>query len=133
MSKALLYSEALCRFETKPIVTIAAGITCAYLGDERDLREFLIADETAKRLRAAGHTVFQLLISDSMDALTYRQLRVAVNKDAAMLEQYESWCGKPIGMLPDPWGCHSSYAAHFEHALCDRLNSRVQSDACQYG
>ena len=82
----------------------------------------MIADETARHLRAAGHTVFTLLIDDSMDPLNLRQLRVAVNKDEALIQQYASSCGKPIASLPDPWGCHDSFAGHFEAKLLDRLH-----------
>ena len=122
MSKASIYSDALNRFQTKPMLTVSTGTTCACLGDERNLREFLVADETAKRLRAVGHTVFLLMIDDSLDPLTYPQLRIAFNKDETLVEQHKHWCGKPISMLPDPWGCHPSYAAHFEQALMDRLH-----------
>jgi len=122
MLRCSSYEEALTHLARKPIVTIATGATCAYLGDERNLREFLVADEAAKRLRAAGHTVFSLLIDDSLDPLTFRQLRVAVNKDEELISQYKDSCGKPIALLPDPWGCHDSYAAHFESELLDRLH-----------
>jgi hypothetical protein len=116
------YAEALRRFADQHLVTLAAGATCAYLGDERNLREFLVADETARQLRKAGHTVVSFLIDDSMEALNYRQLRVALNKDAKLLERYEHWCGQPIGHLPDPFGCHDSFAGHFEEELLKRLH-----------
>lgn len=120
---APLYQKALAHLADKPIITIATGATCAYLGDERNLREFLVADETARHLRAAGHTVFSLLINDSLDPLNYRQLRVGVNKDEKLLTRFEAECGKPIAHVADPWGCHGSYAAHFEAALLDRLHA----------
>ncbi len=116
------YEEALQRFADQPVVTIAAGATCAYLGDERNLREFLVADETARRLRRAGNTVFFLLIDDSLDPLNFRHLRVAVQKDPKLLEEFKHWCGKPIARVPDPWGCHDSYACHFEEELLGRLH-----------
>src|SRR4028118_640731 len=116
------YSEALTQFASQEVVTIATGATCAYLGDERNLREFLVADETARCLRRAGHTVFFFLIDDSLDPLDFRQLRVAVNKDEELVERYKHWCGKPVAYLPDPWGCHDSYATHFEEELLDRLH-----------
>ena len=115
------YSDALARFEGQTLVTVCCGATCAFLGDERNLREFLIADETARRLRDAGHVVMSLLIDDSLDPLDYRQLRVAANKDETIIEQWAEWCGKPIAHIPDPWDCHASYAAHFEDALMERL------------
>lgn len=129
---APLYSQALAHAGAPPrsggpsggpsgVITVAAGATCAYLSDERGLREYLVADETARHLRRAGHVVLSLLFDDSMDPLTPRQLRVAVNKNDTLIERYAPWCGKPIACLPDPWGCHSSWAEHFEEALLDRL------------
>lgn len=101
---------------------MGCGTTCACLGDERNLREFLVADETAQRLRRAGHAAISLLVNDSLDPLNYRQLRIAANKDEALIERWVDWCGKPIAHVPDPWDCHASYAAHFEEALLDRLH-----------
>ncbi|MBV9866432.1 MAG: hypothetical protein JO316_13850 [Abitibacteriaceae bacterium] len=122
MLMASSYPEVLSHFEDKHVVTIATGATCAYLGDERNLREFLVADEAVRWLRRIGHTALFLLIDDSMDPLNFRQLRVAVNKDEALIEKYKDCCGKPISRLTDPWGCHESYAAHFEEELMDRLH-----------
>ncbi len=118
-----LYSEATTIFADQPIVNIASGTTCAYLGDERNLREFLVADQVAQHLRRAGHTVVSYLIDDSLDPLTFRQLRVAVNKDPDLIARYEGWCGKPIAHIPDPWGCCASFADHFEHQLLQRLHA----------
>jgi lysyl-tRNA synthetase class I len=116
------YPDIVKQFKDQQVITIAAGATCAYLGDERNLREFLVADETARWLRRAGHTVIFMLIDDSLDPLNFRQLRVAVNKDEKLIDQYKHWCGKPISHLPDPWGCHETYAAHFEEELLTRLH-----------
>jgi ribosomal protein S27AE len=104
-------------------VKVGCGTTCGCLGDERNLREFLIADETARRLREAGHPVISLLVDDSLDPLDYRQLRIAANKDEAMIEKWVDWCGKPASHVPDPWDCHASYSAHFQEALLDRLHA----------
>ena len=116
------YAEIARRFTNQHLITIAAGATCAYLGDERNLREFLVADETARQLQEAGHTVISFLIDDSMEALNFRQLRVAVDKDPKLIERYQHWCGRPIGHLPDPFGCHTSFAGHFEEKLLQRLH-----------
>lgn len=117
-----LYSHITAHFAAKPIITIATGATCAFLGDERSLREHLVSDETARHLRRAGHTVVHFLIDDNLDPLNARQLRVAVNKDPELIERYTSFCGRPIAYLPDPWGCCESYAAHFEEQLLNRLH-----------
>lgn len=116
------YSSIVEHFSSQPIITLATGATCAFLGDERSIREHLITSEAALHLRNAGHTVIHFLINDNLDALNARQLRVAVNKDAEMIKRYESWCGRPIAYLPDPWGCCESFAAHFEEQLLNRLH-----------
>lgn len=119
---ATSYAEVLNRYADQQTVTVAAGVTCAYLGDERNLREFLIADEIASSLRRAGHIVTFLLVDDSLDPLSFRQLRVGVDKDPELIKRFEPWCGKAISQLPDPWGRHESYAAHFEEQLLARLH-----------
>lgn len=123
MDRETPYSDALTHFQGQTLVTVGCGTTCACLGDERNLREFLVADETARRLRAAGHSVISLLVDDSLDPLNHRQLRVAFNKDEQQIEKWAEWCGKPLSHIPDPWDCHSSYAAHFEDALLGRLQT----------
>ncbi len=110
------------QLEDKDVVTIAAGTSCGSLGDERNLREFLVASEVADSLRRVGHVVHLLLFNDNLDPLSEAQLRVAVNKDPAAVEQFKPYCGKPICSIPDPFGCHESLSRHFEKALMDRLH-----------
>lgn len=122
MQHNTLYKDVVEHFDSRPIVTIATGATCAFLGDERSIREHLVSDEAARHLRNAGHTVIHFFIDDNMDPLNARQLRVAVNKDPELIKRYESWCGRPIAYLPDPWGCCESYSAHFEEQMLNRLH-----------
>lgn len=120
--RALLsFSDILRQFADRRVVTVATGTTCAYLGDERNLREFLVADEAVRLLRDAGHLVHFLLFDDSLDPLNFRQLRVGVEKDPEMIAKWEGECGKPISQIADPWGKHESYAAHFEEGFMARL------------
>ncbi len=114
-------NQLLRRFEGRVTVTVATGTTCAFLGDERNLREFVVADEAAKALSRAGHVAHNLLFDDSLDPLTEGQLRIAVNKDPELIAHLAGYCGRPIDLVPDPWGCHGSFAAHFEEALLQRL------------
>lgn len=120
MDKALL-RELRAHCGDVPLLTIGTGITSSHLGDERNLREFILASETAEWLRAEGQNVLLLLIDDCLDPLNFRQLRVGVQKDAALMEAFEPYCGKPICDIPDPYGCHSSYALHFQSAFLRRL------------
>jgi len=111
------------RFKDRASVTIAAGITCAFLGDERNLREYLVADELVKALRNEGHIVHFLLFDDDMDPLNYRQLRVAVNKDQSIIDQFEPFCGKPISDIRSPFDDKLTWAKHFENQFLNRLSS----------
>jgi len=108
--------------EKTPIV-IATGFTAAYLGDERSLREFIVGDFVTKNTQRKGENAVLYLVNDSYDPLTARQLRVAVNKDTKLIHKYEKFCGQPIAEIPDPFGCHTSYAEHFSDAMLQRLRS----------
>lgn len=103
--------------------TIATGFTAAYLGDERTLREFVVGNHLKEQIAYQGQSAILYLINDSYDALNYRQLRIAVNKNEKLLKQFEGYCGRPIAEIPDPFGCHESYAQHFAEALLTRLRS----------
>lgn len=108
-------------FETQQNITVASGVTCAFLGDERNLREYLVAAEAVQALKDAGHIVNFLLFDDSRDPLSARQLRVAVNKDPVLIEKYQHYCGVPISDIPSPAPGSSSWANHFQKALLRRL------------
>jgi hypothetical protein len=108
--------------DNKPYI-IATGFTTAFLGDERTLREFISGDLVKNRLEEKGANAVLYLINDSYDPLSYRQLRIAVNKDETFLDKFKGFCGRPISEVPDPFECHEHYAQHFERALLDRLRS----------
>lgn len=101
---------------------VATGFTTAFLGDERTLREFVVGDHVVSAIRKQGGNAVLYLINDSFDPLTERQLRVGVHKDAALIERFRPFCGRPIAEIPDPYECHSSYSEHFANALLDRLH-----------
>ncbi len=102
---------------------VATGFTTALLGDERTLREFIVGDHMRARVSATGRTTVLILINDSYDPLTDRQLRIGVNKDQGLFNRFESFCGRPISEIPDPFECHASYSEHFAHALLERIHS----------
>lgn len=114
-------ASLLRQFEGQQRVTIGSGITCAFLGDERNLREYLVAADAARVLKQAGHIVSFYLFDDSLDALTPRQLRVAVNKDPVVIDKYQQFCGMPIADIPSPQPGSQSWAEHFEKELLKRL------------
>ncbi len=109
------------RFANHESVVVSAGITCAYLGDERNLREYLVADDAVRALRSEGHQVKFILFNDSLDALNARQLRVAMDKDPGAIATFEKCIGKPIADIPSPVPGHGSWAAYFENQFLKRL------------
>jgi len=111
------------QFRDKHTITVATGITCAYLGDERNLREYLLADSLVKTLKSAGHIVHFLCFNDDYDPLTYRQLRVAVDKNPALVARYEPSCGRPICDIKAPDDSPRSWSDHFADAFQARLRS----------
>ena len=102
---------------------IATGFTPAFLGDERLIREFIVGDYVSTEIVNGGGHAILYLVTDSYDALTYRQLRIGVQKDEHLLRKFEPFCGRPIAEIPDPFGCHASYAQHFTQALVCRLRA----------
>ncbi len=109
----------------RPLVpyVVATGFTTALLGDERTLREFVVGEHMRERVTARGRTAVLILINDSYDALTEPQLRIGVKKDAALLERFRPYCGRPIAEVPDPFECHESYSEHFAAAWRARLDA----------
>jgi hypothetical protein len=114
-------AELLRRFEGQQRVTIATGITCAFLGDERNLREYLVAAEAVRVLKQSGHIVSFYLFDDSMDPLTPKQLKVAAEKNPVIVDKYQHFCGMPISEIPSPESGSPSWAEHFEKKLLRRL------------
>ncbi|HOP94677.1 MAG TPA: lysine--tRNA ligase [Dictyoglomaceae bacterium] len=84
---------------------VATGITPSgpiHLGN---LREILTGDAIARALREHGSEVRFIYIADTFDPL---------RKVYPFLpESYQEYMGKPISEIPDPEGCHESYAEHF--------------------
>lgn len=102
-------------------MTVACGTTCAYLGDGRDLREFLVANDAVQTLRDAGHVVRFLLFDDNVNLLNVRQLRVGMEKNAEKVAEFEPHCGKPIYGVPSPDPQDKNYSRHFQRRFLERL------------
>lgn len=104
-------------------MSVAAGTTCAFLGDGRNIREPLVAASAVEALRKAGHIVHFFLFDDNLEPLRLAQLRIAVNKDPALVEKYAQHCGKPLALAPCPFSESESYSQYFQRKLIRRLNS----------
>jgi len=123
VSSSILSNDVIALLSDRNTITVSTGATSAYLGDERNLREYLVADEAVKQLRSAGHVVHFLLFNDDLDALTFRQLRVAVKKDPLLIDEFEPFCGKPISDIRAPYGAPGSWSQYFQGELALRLHA----------
>lgn len=105
------------------IITVSAGITSSGLGDERNLREFLLADSIAEYFRKKGKNVLFYLFDDSFDSLTHSSLKVGVKKNKGLIKQFKKYYGMPVKLIPDPYKCHNNYSVHFQGEIITRFHN----------
>jgi lysyl-tRNA synthetase, class I len=74
-------------------------------GHIHNLREVLVAEAVANALKARGEPVRFLFHADTIDPLR----KVAPGVPAS----FEEFFGHSLSRVPDPEGCHASYAEHF--------------------
>ena len=74
-------------------------------GHIHNLREVLVAEAVANVLRARGEEVRFLFHADTIDPL--RKVAPGVP------ESFKEFFGHSLSRVPDPEGCHASYAEHF--------------------
>jgi lysyl-tRNA synthetase class 1 len=74
-------------------------------GHIHNLREVLVAEAVANALRARGESVRFVFHADTIDPL--RKVAPGVP------ESYKEFFGHSLSRVPDPEGCHASYAEHF--------------------
>jgi lysyl-tRNA synthetase, class I len=84
-------------------------------GNIHNLREVLVAEAVANALRQRGAEVRFIFHADTIDPL--RKIAPGIP------ESYEEYIGHSLSHIPDPEGCHVSYAEHylvpFEEALTE--------------
>jgi len=74
-------------------------------GNIHNLREVLVAEAVANALRARGAEVRFIFHADTIDPL--RKIAPSIP------EHFEEYIGQSLSRIPDPEGCHASYAEHF--------------------
>jgi lysyl-tRNA synthetase class 1 len=74
-------------------------------GNIHNLREVLVAEAVANALRARGDEVRFIFHADTIDPL--RKIAPGIP------ERFEEYFGHSLSRIPDPEGCHESYAEHF--------------------
>jgi lysyl-tRNA synthetase class 1 len=74
-------------------------------GNIHNLREVLVAEAVANALRARGAEVRFIFHADTIDPL--RKIAPGIPGS------FEEYIGQSLSRVPDPEGCHESYAEHF--------------------
>lgn len=101
--------EVLRRFPSEKLYTVEAGVTPSgkiHLGNFIDI---VLADSVMRALESMGAEVEGYLAVDSMDP--FRQPPTFAPEE--FQREADRYVGKPLERIPDPWGCHESYARHF--------------------
>jgi lysyl-tRNA synthetase class 1 len=92
---------------------VATGITPSGAIHVGNLREIIIADAVHSALLTTGVEARLIYVADSFDPLRRRY--------PFLPHAYEAHVGKPLSEIPDPEGCHSSYADHYLQPFLDSL------------
>ena len=88
----------------------AAGISpsgSVHIGNFRDVATPLFV---VKALQKMGKKARLLISWDEFD----RCRKIPANVQAVVGDSYDKYIGCPYVDIPDPWGCHKTYAEHFE-------------------
>ncbi len=95
------------------VFTVASGISPSGNVHMGNLREVITTFFVAKSLRDLGKKVRFVYSWDEFDRL--RKVPAGVD------ESFAKYIGMPYSKVPDPYGCHESYAKHFEKPFIDSL------------
>lgn len=74
-------------------------------GNIHNLREVLVAEAVARALKERGAQVRFIFHADTIDPL--RKIAPGIP------QEFERYMGRSLSHIPDPEGCHASYADHF--------------------
>jgi lysyl-tRNA synthetase class 1 len=96
------------------IITVSSGASPSGRVHLGNLREFLTVHFVAEELRRRGLKTRHLHVWDDYD----RFRKVPAGVDPSWSEHI----GRPLTAVPDPDGCHDSWAAHFKAPLHDALH-----------
>ena len=103
------YAEKIIRIKgEKKEYVIESGITPSGMIHAGNFREVITADLIRRALEKRGKKVKFLYVWDDYDVLR----KVPVN--LPQQKMIEENLRKPVFQVPDPFGCHKTYAEHFE-------------------
>ena len=101
------------KFPDREEYVCAAGISPSGIVHAGNFREIITVDFVVKSLKERGEDVRFIYSWDDYD----RFRKVPSN----VPDEWEQYLGLPLSEVPDPEGCHDSYADHFESKLEEEL------------
>lgn len=88
------------------------------------LSDTIRADSVCIALQEAGYDAELIWVAEDMDPL--RKIPEGVPR------KFEEYIGMPVTSVPDPWGCHSSYAEHHVSSYFKVIQKFVRTDIKGY-
>ncbi len=118
MADALFWADQLAEqvveeFPDEDMYVCASGISPSGNVHIGNFREIITTDFVVKALQNKGKDVRFIYSWDDYDR--FRKVPQGVP------DHFEKHIGKPLSNVPDPEGCHDSYAEHFEEQLEDEI------------
>ena len=128
--------KIIARNPDKEEYVCAAGVSpsgSVHIGHFRDFATPLFV---VKALQKKGKKAKLIVSWDDYD----RCRKIPANVQAVVGSDYDKYIGCPYVDIPDPWGCHESYAAHFEEEFLKgiepfgiKLDCRFQAEMYRTG
>ena len=119
MDQPLFWADQLAfgvrkKFEDRDVYVCASGISPSGTVHAGNFREIITTDFVVKALQNQGEETRFIYSWDDYD----RFRKVPAN----VPDEWDQYIGLPLTEVPDPEGCHDSYARHFEAILEDELD-----------
>ncbi|MCK5477130.1 MAG: lysine--tRNA ligase [Candidatus Aenigmarchaeota archaeon] len=102
------------RNKTKKTYIVELGITPSGIVHIGNFREVMTQYLVYRALLDNGVNAEFIYMWDDYDR--FRKVPKGIDKS------FEQYIGMPVSNVPDPWGCHKSYADHFKENLIEELN-----------
>ena len=118
----------IARNPNKEEYVCAAGVSpsgSVHIGNFRDFATPLFV---VKALQKKGKAAKLIVSWDDYD----RCRKIPANVQAVVGSDYDKYIGCPYVDIPDPWGCHESYAAHFEEEFLKGIEPFGIELECRY-
>ncbi len=107
------YAEQVIRRKEKEKYLVESGISPSGIVHAGNFREIMTQDLVYRALIEKGVNAVHQFVFDDYDR--FRKVPKGVPKE------YGEYIGMPLSRVPDPHGCHESYAEHYEEPLLEEL------------